>query len=148
MPLDIQVFRTRSEEETYDLGKKLSKELKPGDTISLEGDLGAGKTALTKGIAAGLGIEAYITSPTFTLVNTYKGKMILNHFDVYRIDDFEELLAIGWEDYFTGEEINVVEWGDKIQDILPSNTLRIRLERDGDDPDSRFISIERNKMQC
>jgi tRNA threonylcarbamoyladenosine biosynthesis protein TsaE len=148
MPLDIQVFRTRSEEETYDLGKKLSKELKPGDTISLEGDLGAGKTALTKGIAAGLGIEAYITSPTFTLVNTYEGKMILNHFDVYRIDDFEELQAIGWEDYFTGEEINVVEWGDKIQDILPSNTLRIRLERDGDDPDSRFISIERNKMQC
>lgn len=143
MPPEIQTFRTQSEEETYDLGKKLSHELKPGDTISLEGDLGAGKTALTKGIAAGLGIEDCITSPTFTLVNTYEGRITLNHFDVYRIDDSEELLAIGWEDYFTGEEINVVEWGDKVRDILPPGTMRIRLERDGSDPHSRFIIIER-----
>jgi len=100
---------------------------------------------LTKGIAAGLGIDAFITSPTFTLVNTYMGKIVLNHFDVYRIDDPEELLAIGWEDYFTGEEINVVEWGDKVREILPPDTVRIRLERDSSDPDGRLICIERKK---
>lgn len=148
MQPDIHVFRTQSEEETYKLGEKLSRDLKPGDTISLEGDLGTGKTALTKGLAAGLGIEEPITSPTFTLVNTYEGRVVLNHFDVYRIDDPEELLAIGWEDYFTGEEINVVEWGDKVREILPPDTLRIRLERDGNDPDSRFISIERKEIRC
>jgi tRNA threonylcarbamoyladenosine biosynthesis protein TsaE len=145
MPPEVQIFRTKSEEETFSLGKDLSRELKPGDTISLEGDLGTGKTALTKGIAAGLGIDAFITSPTFTLVNTYMGKIVLNHFDVYRIDDPEELLAIGWEDYFTGEEINVVEWGDKVREILPPDTVRIRLERDSSDPDGRLICIERKK---
>jgi len=143
MPLDVQVFKTLSEEDTYELGKKLSRELKPGDTISLEGDLGTGKTALAKGIAAGLGIDAPITSPTFTLVNTYEGRVTLNHFDVYRIDDPEELLAIGWDDYFTGEEINLVEWGDKIEDILPPDTMRIVLERDSKEPNTRYISIER-----
>lgn len=143
MPLHVQVFKTLSEEDTYELGKKLSRELKPGDTISLEGDLGTGKTALAKGIAAGLGIDAPITSPTFTLVNTYEGRVTLNHFDVYRIDDPEELLAIGWDDYFTGEEINLVEWGDKIEDILPPDTMRIVLERDSKEPNTRYISIER-----
>jgi len=143
MPLDVQVFKTLSEEDTYELGKKLSRELKPGDTISLEGDLGTGKTALAKGIAAGLGIDAPITSPTFTLVNTYEGRVTLNHFDVYRIDDPEELLAIGWDDYFTGEEINLVEWGDKVEDILPPDTMRIVLERDSKEPNTRYISIER-----
>jgi len=143
MPKDVQVFKTTSEEETYELGKRLSQELKPGDTISLEGDLGTGKTALTKGIAAGLGIEVPITSPTFTLVNTYVGRTTLNHFDVYRIDDSEELLAIGWDDYFTGDEINLVEWGDKVGDILPPGTMRIRLERDSTEPNTRYISVER-----
>lgn len=143
MPKDVQVFKTTSEEETYELGKRLSLELKPGDTISLEGDLGTGKTALTKGIAAGLGIEVPITSPTFTLVNTYVGRTTLNHFDVYRIDDSEELLAIGWDDYFTGDEINLVEWGDKVGDILPPGTMRIRLERDSTEPNTRYISVER-----
>ena len=143
MPLDVQVFKTLSEEDTYKLGKKLSRELKPGDAVSLEGDLETGKTALAKGIAAGLGIDAPITSPTFTLVNTYEGRVTLNHFDVYRIDDPEELLAIGWDDYFTGEEINLVEWGDKIEDILPPYTMRIVLERDSKEPNTRYISIER-----
>lgn len=146
MPLDIQVFRTRSEEETYDLGKKLSKELKPGDTISLEGDLGTGKTAFTKGIASGLGIEDHITSPTFTLVNTYIGKVVLHHFDVYRIDDPDELLAIGWEEYFSDDAITVVEWGDLVSDILPPNVIRILFQRDDSAPDSRSIIIERQVM--
>jgi tRNA threonylcarbamoyladenosine biosynthesis protein TsaE len=143
MPSQIQVYKTQSEEETVNFGEKLSRTLKAGDTISLEGDLGTGKTALTKGIAAGLGIDEPITSPTFTLVNTYDGDIILNHFDVYRIDDSDELLAIGWEEYFTDDVINVVEWGDRVWDILPPNTLHIRLERDHNEPDSRIIRIER-----
>lgn len=143
MSSEIQVYSTNSEEETFNFGKKLSQTLKPGDTICLEGDLGTGKTALTKGIAAGLGIGEPITSPTFTLVNTYNGEVILNHFDVYRIDDSDELLAIGWEEYFTDDVINVVEWGDKVWDIMPPNTLHIRLERDNNEPDGRVIRIER-----
>ncbi len=143
MPTEIHIFKSQSEEETYNFGKKLSKELKPGDTLSLEGDLGTGKTALTKGIAAGFGIEEPITSPTFTLVNTYQGDTIFNHFDVYRIDDSEELLAIGWEEYFSDDAVNVVEWGDKVLDILPPGTIHIKLERDCKEPDSRVIKIER-----
>ncbi len=139
----IQKFKTHSEKETFELGLRISQELKAGDTISLEGDLGTGKTALTKGIAAGLGISKPITSPTFTLVNSYNGRCILNHFDVYRIDDPDELLEIGWEEYFTDDAVCIVEWGDRILDILPENTIHIRLERDDKEADSRNIFIER-----
>lgn len=139
----IQKFKTHSEKETFELGLRISQELKAGDTISLEGDLGTGKTALTKGIAAGLGISKPITSPTFTLVNSYNGRCILNHFDVYRIDDPDELLGIGWEEYFTDDAVCIVEWGDRILDILPENTIHIRLERDDKEADSRNIFIER-----
>jgi tRNA threonylcarbamoyladenosine biosynthesis protein TsaE len=143
MPKEILEIRTRSEKETFELGYRISHELKPGDTISLEGDLGTGKTALTKGIAAGLGISKPITSPTFTLVNSYAGKCILNHFDVYRVDDPDELLEIGWEEYLSDDAICIVEWGDRISEILPENTIHIRLERDNEDADSRIIFIER-----
>ena len=122
------------------------KELKAGDTISLEGDLGTGKTVLTKGIASGLGIGNPITSPTFTLVNSYEGRCKLHHFDVYRVGGSEELLEIGWEEYFTDDAICIVEWGDRIPDILPENTIIIRLERDERDSGSRIITIEREVL--
>jgi len=146
MPKEIQKFTTRSEKETFELGYKISKELKAGDTISLEGDLGTGKTVLTKGIASGLGIGNPITSPTFTLVNSYEGRCKLHHFDVYRVGGSEELLEIGWEEYFTDDAICIVEWGDRIPDILPENTIIIRLERDERDSGSRIITIEREVL--
>lgn len=146
MPKQIQRYKTQSENETFELGCKFSQELKAGDTISLEGDLGTGKTAFTKGIASGLEIKDHITSPTFTLVNTYIGKVVLHHFDVYRIDDPDELLAIGWEEYFSDDAITVVEWGDLVSDILPPNVIRILFRRDDSVPDSRSIIIERQVM--
>jgi tRNA threonylcarbamoyladenosine biosynthesis protein TsaE len=143
MQFDFKIYKTFSEEETYELGRNFSKNLKPGDTISLEGDLGTGKTALTKGIAAGLDISEPITSPTFTLVNTYEGRVTLHHFDVYRTEDAEELLAIGWDEYLDGEAVTIVEWGDRIPELLPDDTIYIRLERDDTMPDGRTIAIER-----
>lgn len=146
MSKEIQEFKTHSEKETFELGYRISQELKAGDTISLEGDLGTGKTALTKGIAAGLGISKLITSPTFTLVNSHAGRCVLHHFDVYRIDDSDELLEIGWEEYITDDAVCIVEWGDRILDILPENTIHIRLERDDKEADSRNIFIEREVL--
>ena len=147
MKIDSETYRTMSEKDTFELGRKLSKVLKPGDTVSLEGDLGSGKTALTKGIAAGLGITDPITSPTFTLVNTYEGMVTLHHFDVYRVDDPDESLAIGWEEYFDGRAITVVEWGDKVPELLPAHTLHIRFERDIALPDVRTILLERKSSE-
>src|SRR5690554_1076412 len=105
--------------ETKEFGEKLGKLLEGGDLLSLTGDLGAGKTTLTKSIGIGLGISDYITSPTFTLINEYKGRVRLYHFDVYRLEDEEDLLDLGYEDYFYSNGVTIVEWGDKIEDILP-----------------------------
>ena len=146
MAIESQSYKTRSEADTYRLGLELSRELKPGDAISLEGDLGTGKTAMTKGIAAGLGITEPITSPTFTLVNTYEGRVILHHFDVYRIDDPDELYAIGWEEYFDQNAITVVEWGDRVPELLPAHTLHILFKRDDMNPNSRTIIFERQVL--
>ncbi len=146
MGKDIQTFITRSEAETLALGQKIGQALEPGTAISLEGDLGTGKTALTKGIALSLGITEPITSPTFTLVNTYEGTMTLHHFDVYRVEDAEELYTIGWEEYFSEETITVVEWGNLFPELLPPETLHIKLSRQGNDSESRIITIERQVM--
>ncbi len=148
MPKKILKIKTQSEKETFELGRKFSQDLKAGDTISLEGDLGAGKTAFTKGIASGLGISKPITSPTFTLVNSYPGKWVLNHFDVYRVNDSDELMEIGWDEYFNDDAVCIVEWGDKISDILPENTIHIRIERDDKAIESRIIFIERQGIEC
>lgn len=141
----IQTYTTCSEAETLELGRKIAQALKPGDAVSLEGDLGTGKTAITKGIALGLNISEPITSPTFTLVNTYEGSTTLHHFDVYRVDDPEELYTIGWEEYFSDDAITLVEWGDRIPSLLPPNTFHIRLARDNTDENNRIITIERQE---
>ena len=136
-------YRTGSAGETAELGQKLGEMLKKGDTVCLTGDLGTGKTAFTGGIARALGIDGYITSPTFTIVNEYEGKLPLYHFDVYRIGGADEMYDVGFDDYVYGSGITVIEWADIIKEILPEERIEIRLEKDDHDkPDSRLITVE------
>ena len=136
-------IETQSFEETVEFGKKLGYILKPGDIICLSGDLGTGKTALTNGIAKALGIDSYITSPTFTLVNEYEGSIPLYHFDVYRISDPDEMFDIGFDEYINGEGITIIEWGEQINEILPEEIIRVNIKKNLDKGlDVREISIE------
>lgn len=131
-----------SEQETFDYGYQLGQGLAPGSLIALTGDLGAGKTTLAKAIAKGLQIESMVTSPTFTIVQEYReGRLPLFHFDLYRIEDVEEMDELGYEEYFFGDGVCVVEWADKIEDLLPANSIRIHIEY-GDREDERIYSIE------
>lgn len=120
-----------SAEDTHALGKKLGENAKPGDVYTLLGDLGVGKTVLTQGIADGLGIKEAICSPTFTIVQIYdEGRMPFYHFDVYRIGDIEEMDEIGYEDYFYGDGLTMIEWANLIEEILPSKRKEITIEKD------------------
>lgn len=120
-----------SAEDTHALGKKLGENAKPGDVYTLLGDLGVGKTVLTQGIADGLGIKEAICSPTFTIVQVYdEGRMPFYHFDVYRIGDIEEMDEIGYEDYFYGKGLTMIEWANLIEEILPSKRKEITIEKD------------------
>ena len=120
-----------SAEDTHALGKKLGENAKPGDVYTLLGDLGVGKTVLTQAIADGLGIKEAICSPTFTIVQVYEeGRMPFYHFDVYRIGDIEEMDEIGYEDYFYGDGLTMIEWANLIEEILPSKRKEITIEKD------------------
>ena len=120
-----------SAEDTHALRKKLGENAKPGDVYTLLGDLGVGKTVLTQGIADGLGIKEAICSPTFTIVQVYdEGRMPFYHFDVYRIGDIEEMDEIGYEDYFYGDGLTMIEWANLIEEILPSKRKEITIEKD------------------
>ena len=124
-------IETFSEKETFELGKKLGMEAKPGQVYALLGDLGVGKTILTKGFAEGLGITEPVSSPTFTIVQVYEeGRMPFYHFDVYRIGDIEEMDEIGYEDCFYGEGVCLVEWANLIEEIMPGDTIWITIEKD------------------
>lgn len=129
-------LRSASVEQTRRLGMALGRLLEPGDVVLLEGELGAGKTALTQGIGVGLGIQSVINSPTFTILKEYTGRLPLYHFDLYRIESPEEVYALGFEDYFTGDGVCVVEWAergepeDTTDAPWPSAYLRIRLRAD------------------
>ena len=124
-------IETFSEKETFELGKKLGTEAKPGQVYALLGDLGVGKTILTKGFAEGLGITEPVSSPTFTIVQVYEeGRMPFYHFDVYRIGDIEEMDEIGYEDCFYGEGVCLVECANLIEEIMPENTIWITIEKD------------------
>ena len=128
---NITVIESFSAEETHALGMKMGQEAKPGDVYTLVGDLGVGKTVLTQGIAEGLGIEEAICSPTFTIVQVYEeGRMPFYHFDVYRIGDIEEMDEIGYEDYFYGEGLTMIEWANLIEEILPEKRKEITIEKD------------------
>ena len=124
-----QQWIMKEEQDTKAFGELLSKQLVPGDVVALIGDLGTGKTALTKAVAAGLGVNEMITSPTFTIVCEYhEGRMPLYHFDVYRVYDPDELFEIGFEEYLFGGGVCLIEWADLIEDILPAQTIRIEIQ--------------------
>ncbi|GGB41242.1 tRNA (adenosine(37)-N6)-threonylcarbamoyltransferase complex ATPase subunit type 1 TsaE [Virgibacillus dakarensis] len=116
---------THSEQETIRLAERLALLLKPGDVITLEGDLGAGKTTFTKGVARGLGVKRNVNSPTFTIIKEYQGELPLYHMDVYRLEDSDE--DIGFSEYFNGEGISIVEWAAFIKEYLPDNRLNIKI---------------------
>ena len=117
--------------ETFEIGKKLGEEAKPGSVFTLIGDLGVGKTVFTQGLAAGLGIDEPVTSPTFTIMQIYdEGRLPLYHFDVYRIGDVSEMDEIGYEDYFYGDGVTLIEWADLIKEIIPREHVRITISKD------------------
>ena len=127
------IITTNSENETVCEGEKLGRSLKPGAVVALYGELGVGKTALTRGIAAGLGIVACISSPTFTIVNEYHGDVPLFHFDMYRLESENELFDIGWDDYQDRGGICVVEWSEKVPGAFSPDTITVKIENLGDD---------------
>ena len=143
--MNTDVFETYSEEETFVLGKRIGEEAKPGEIYALLGDLGVGKTVFTKGVAAGLAIKEQVNSPTFTIVQVYdSGRLPFYHFDVYRIGDSEEMDEIGYEDYFYGEGLCLVEWANLIDELMPEQTGWITIEKDLQKGfDYRKITIER-----
>lgn len=132
---------TNSPEETMKLGYHLGKELKSGDVVCLIGDLGAGKTTLTQSIARGLDVDDYVTSPTFTLINEYDGRYPVYHFDVYRINDVDEMYDLGYEEYFYSDGVTLIEWANLIEAILPQKRLDIKIKR-GNEVDKREIVIQ------
>ncbi|MFH1782803.1 MAG: tRNA (adenosine(37)-N6)-threonylcarbamoyltransferase complex ATPase subunit type 1 TsaE [Candidatus Omnitrophota bacterium] len=136
---------TNSTEETIRLGKDLAKGLSKGDVISLSGDLGSGKTTFTKGIGEGLGMKSAmkINSPSFVLIKEYKGRIPIYHMDLYRLDNVMEVEDIGIEEYIYGDGVTVIEWGDKIKELLPEKTIVIRFKMIGDN--KREISVEDNR---
>ena len=133
-------FLSNNTDETLKLGKKIAAQLKPGDIVCLFGDLGSGKTTFVKGIAQGLGIKPdAVNSPTFVLLNIYEGKRSLYHFDLYRLGNVKEILAIGYEEYFYGDGITVVEWAERLKFLMPKKYVRVELTHRGEN--NRLIKI-------
>ncbi len=125
---------TASPEATRALGARLGAVARPGDVIALTGDLGAGKTCLIQGIAAGLGVREPVTSPTFILIAEYAGRLRLYHVDLYRVDRLEEIRALGIEELLDGDGLTVIEWAEKAEGLLPARTVWVRIEGVGDEP--------------
>lgn len=126
--MKILKIKLTSLNETEVFGQKLGSLLMPGDILCLNGDLGAGKTTLTQSIGLGLGVEDYITSPTFTLINEYRGRMWLYHFDVYRLENVEEVYDLGFDEYFYGNGVCIIEWAEKIEKFLPRERIEINIK--------------------
>lgn len=127
-------------EASKEFGVKLGRLLKSGDIVCLNGDLGAGKTTLSKSIGLALGVEDYITSPTFNLINEYNGRLTMYHFDVYRLDKVDDLYDLGFDEYFYGDGVCVIEWAEKIEDLIPNNRIVLDIEN-GEDIDERVIKL-------
>ena len=124
------IVETRNEKETFKLGYSIGKKAQAGQIYTLTGDLGVGKTVFTQGLAAGLGIEEPVNSPTFTIVQNYEeGRLPIYHFDVYRIGDVEEMEEIGYEDYFYGEGVCLIEWANLVEEILPRPVIAVLIEK-------------------
>lgn len=139
------IYESFTPEDTFRIGEMIAGQAKPGEIYTLNGDLGVGKTVFTKGIARGLGIEEPVTSPTFTIIQEYNsGRLPLYHFDVYRVGDPEEMYEIGYEDYFYGQGICLIEWAQLIEELIPSEAVRIYIDKDLEKGlDYRRIRIEK-----
>ncbi len=138
------IIETFSETETRDFGESLGRSAVPGTVYTLTGDLGVGKTVFTQGFARGLGITEHVNSPTFTIVQEYEdGRLPFYHFDVYRIGDIEEMDEIGYEDYFYGDGVCLIEWAELIEELLPKKHTRVLIEKDLEKGfDYRKITVE------
>lgn len=141
---NVTIIENNTPEETFALGVRIGQEAKPGQVYTLIGDLGVGKTVFTQGVAKGLEITEPVNSPTFTIVQVYEeGRLPFYHFDVYRIGDVEEMDEIGYEDYFYGEGLCLIEWANLIEEILPEHYSRITIEKNLEKGfDYRKITIE------
>ncbi len=134
-------YWTKSEEETRNLAERLACQVGPGTVLCLRGDLGVGKTVFAKGLCSALGVTDYVSSPTFTLVNEYEGKDFpVYHFDLYRIEDPDELYGIGFEEFIGGGALTIVEWPERGEEALPARRIEISIERDGED--GRRVTVE------
>lgn len=138
------IYETNSEKETFELGKNLGEQAKAGQIFCLNGDLGVGKTVFTQGFAKGLGIEENVNSPTFTIIQVYEeGRIPLYHFDVYRIGDPEEMYEIGYEEYFFGEGVCLIEWSKLIEELIPEEAINIVIDKNLEKGlDYRKITVE------
>ena len=139
-----EIIETHSAQETFALGQRIGLEALPGQVYTLIGDLGVGKTVFTQGFAKGLGIEETVNSPTFTIIQVYdEGRIPLYHFDVYRIGDPEEMYEIGYEDYFFGEGVCLIEWSKLIEELIPSDAATVLIEKDLEKGlDYRKVTVE------
>ena len=139
------IFHSSSPEETKEFAARFAKTLQSGDVIALQGELGSGKTTFVQGLALGLGVEDYVNSPTFKIVNEFNGEMTLFHFDFYRVNSAEELLKLGFEDYIYQDAICVIEWADRFPEILPEGAIKIYFSNISNGDTRRKIEVEREK---
>lgn len=128
----MQILETFSYEDTQSVATEFAGTLQGGEFIAMYGDLGAGKTAFVQGVAKGLGISSHITSPTFTIVNEYEGRLPLYHFDVYRISDPDEMYEIGYDEYVNGDGVCIVEWAELIEELFPDKCIKITILKDNE----------------
>jgi tRNA threonylcarbamoyladenosine biosynthesis protein TsaE len=134
-----ETITTHSPEETQAVGARLAERLRPGDVVALTGELGAGKTCFTQGLARGLGVTGRAASPTFVLVNEYRGRVPVHHVDAYRTESLTELLDLGLDELFSGDGVTIVEWADKLLPLLPPHTIHVHIEGVGDEP--RVVTV-------
>lgn len=139
--MTVERIESSSAETTQAAGVRLAAELGPGDVVALTGELGAGKTCFTQGLARGLGVSGRAVSPTFVLINEYRGRLPVHHVDAYRTSSLTELLDLGLEELFGGDGVTIVEWADKLAPLLPPRTVHVHIEGVGDEP--RVISVSR-----
>ncbi|MFH1073651.1 MAG: tRNA (adenosine(37)-N6)-threonylcarbamoyltransferase complex ATPase subunit type 1 TsaE [Candidatus Firestonebacteria bacterium] len=142
----IILHKTKSQEDTVNLGKKLGRGLRPGSIVALIGDLGAGKTYLTKGIVKGLGLNAAVRSPTFVIMNIYSGKIPVFHYDCYRLKGENDMEKLGYEEYFYGNGVTVIEWADRIPGLIPKTAIRVQFKIRENDKREILISTN-DKVQ-
>lgn len=137
-------FHSHSSKETENFGSQLAKSLNPGDVVALFGDLGAGKTAFTRGLAKGVGFDGEVSSPTFALVHEYPGNIPIYHFDMYRITTWDDLYSTGFFDYLDMGGILVIEWSENIENCLPDGTIRVSITKN-DNENERIITLQRGE---